>query len=209
MDLIKHENRKDFWYRSPGTSTPFQSSNIFRDRILWPMSFFHLADNSFHVLRGAESHDPLFKLDVVYQSVLNRFATSYQPQQFLSINKIMVNTWLGNIGISVYNPNNPVKCGLRFCMLPMALACDSSCTQGPLFPSLLPSEHGTMHNIVMDLIRSRFGKGYILLCEKKSIAFLHSWNCGSLVLARLELSIRKGLPLVFRRKYWKSGEILL
>ena len=108
MGLVKHENLTDFWSRSPVTSTPFWPSNISRDKFLLLMSFFHLADNTFHVPRGAEGHDPLFKLGVVYHSILNRFATSYQPHQFLSIDEGMV-PWQGNMGISVYSPNKPVK----------------------------------------------------------------------------------------------------
>ena len=77
MSLVRQENLTDYWSNDPVTQTPFFPKNMATDRFLILLSFLHLNDNTKHIPRGAEGHDPLFKLGKPYTNILFRFSTTY------------------------------------------------------------------------------------------------------------------------------------
>ncbi|WAR15686.1 PGBD4-like protein [Mya arenaria] len=202
MGLVRQSNVTDYWSTRPVTATPFFSSTMSRDRFLLLMSFFHLNNNARYIARESPGHDPLFKLGTVYSSILYKFATTYKPHQFISVDEGMV-PWRGNLAFSVYSPNKPIKYGLKAYML-----CDSVsgyCLRFNLYTGRrvsLPSEHGTIYDLVMDLLRGRFGQGHVLFCDNYYSSprlFMDLWELGVTAVGTCRKN-RKGLPQQLKLK---------
>lgn len=116
MGLVNQADIKEYWTTDPVTSTPFFPSCMPRDRFQLLLSFLHLNDNSNYIPRGQEGHDPLFKLGSIYSNILRRFSSSYTSNKYLSFDEGMI-PWRGNLSFRVYNPDKPIKYGIKAYML--------------------------------------------------------------------------------------------
>ena len=112
MGLLTQMDVSEYWTVNPVTVTPFFPSVMSRDRFLLLLTFIHLNDNKEYIQRGTEGHDPLFKLGPLYHMILARFRSVYSPHQALAIDESIV-AWHGNLSFRVYNPDKPVKYGLK------------------------------------------------------------------------------------------------
>jgi len=91
MSLDRRENLIDYRSNDPVTQTPISPQNMARDRFLILLSFLLLNDNTKHTPRGAEGHDPLFKLGKPYTNILFRFSTTYTPiTTFCDFNTLII-----------------------------------------------------------------------------------------------------------------------
>ena len=165
MGLISQSDINEYWSTDPVTSTPFFPATMSRDRFLLITSFFHLADNDLYIPRAQQGHNPLFKLGSLYANVNNRLYSTYTPNKCISLDEGMI-PWRGNLSFKVYSPDKPVKYGIKVYML-------SDSTNGYVSKFKLytgksqvgPSVYGATYDLVMDLLRGLFLKGYSLYCD--------------------------------------------
>ena len=163
-------------------------------------------DNNNYIARGADGHDPLFKVGPVYHQIINKFTKVYHPHQYLSIDEGMV-PWKGNLSFRVYSPDKPIKYGLKAYML-----CDSIngfCLRFKLYTGRRvtpPSEHGATYDTVLDLVRDRMGKGHIIFMDNyysSPLLFLHLWSLGIAAVGTVR-SNRRGLPIELKEKVLRN-----
>ena len=155
----------EYWSTDPVTSTPFFPATMSRDRFLLITSFFHLVNNDSYIPCGRPGHDPLFKLGSVYKRIVDRFFSSYTPHQYISLDEGVI-PWRGHLSFRVYSTDKPVKYGMRAYML-------SNSTNGYVSKfkpytgksATGPSMNGATYDLVMNLMRGFFEKGYNLYCD--------------------------------------------
>ena len=209
MGLIVQLDLSEYWTTSEVNETPFFKTLMSRDRFWLLMSFFHLANNEDMIKRGQPGHDPLFKLGRVYKNIISRFHQVYIPHQELSLDEGMV-PWRGNLSFRVYNPDKPKKYGIKAYMI-----CDATngyCSKFKLYTaksSKEPSEYGATYDLVMDLMRGYFGKGYHLFMDNyysspKLYVDLFDLEVGATGTLRAN---RKGVPQALKDKRVDKGHV--
>jgi hypothetical protein len=165
MGIISQSDINEYWSTDPVTSTPFFPATMSRDRFLLITSFLHLSNNDNFIPRENPGHDPLFKLGPIFKRMISRFNSAYMPHQNISLDEGMI-PWRGNLSFRVYSPDKPVKYGIKAYMVS-----DSSNGYVSKFKlytgkSLTgPSFNGATYDLVMDMMRGFFDKGYSLYCD--------------------------------------------
>lgn len=131
-------------------STPHFNKTMSRNRfqIIW--RFLHYNDNT-----QQDFTDKMYKVWPVLDHVVKRFKELYQPGQNICIDEGKMQ-WRGRLGFRVYNPQKPVKYGIKLYIL-----CDSA--TGYCFNlQLYVREPKTLPDIVFDLLDRLTGHGYTL-----------------------------------------------
>ena len=152
MGLVDQESVPDYWSTDPIISMPFYSGVMPRDMFLNILSFLHLSDNQAYIPRGRPGYQPLAKLGIVYQNIVQRFGEVWSPGEHLCIDEAMI-PFRGKTHMRVYAPDKPCKYGLRCYVL-----CDADnayCCQFKLYTgktTAVPSVHGRTYDLVMSLI---------------------------------------------------------
>ena len=165
MGLTVQEDLADYWSTDPVMLTPFYPSTMSRDFFFNILTFFHLSDNANYVVRGENGYNPLAKLGVVYQNILDRFKSVYYPGQHVCIDEGMI-PFRGKVHMRVYAPDKPDKYGLKSYEL-----CDSSNAYCCIFKLYTGkddtpvSAHGKTYDLVMELMESYINKGHILYVD--------------------------------------------
>ena len=209
MGLVVQLDLSEYWTTSEVNETPFFKTLMSRDRFWLLMSFFHLANNEDMIKRGQPGHDPLFKLCRVYKNIISRFHQVCIPHQELSLDEGMV-PWRGILSFRVYNPEKPKKYGIKVYMI-----CDATngyCSKFKLYTgksSKEPSEYGATYDLVMDLMRGYFGKGYHLFMDNyysspKLYVDLFDLEVGATGTLRAN---RKGVPQTLKDKRVDKGHV--
>ena len=165
MGLTVQEDLADYWSTDLVMLTPFYPSTMSRDFFFNILTFFHLSDNANYVVRGQNGYNPLAKLGVVYQNILDRFKSVYYPGQHVCIDEGMI-PFRGKVHMRVYTPDKPDKYGLKSYEL-----CDSSNAYCCIFKLYTGkddtpvSAHGKTYDLVMELMESYINKGHILYVD--------------------------------------------
>ena len=97
--------------------------------------------------------------------MISRFNSAYIPHQNISLDEGMI-PWRGNLSFRVYSPDKPVKYGIKAYMV-------SDSSNGYVLKFKLytgksltgPSFNGATYDLVMDMMRGFFDKGYSLYCD--------------------------------------------
>ena len=162
--------------------------------------------------RTHPNHNVLGKLGNVYVRILRAFAGVYYPHQFLSLGEGIV-PWRGNLAFRVYNPDKPVKYGIKAYMV-----CDSGngyCSKIRLYTgrSNQPvSDKGKTYDLVMDMMSGYFGRNHILFCANYYSSpwlFIDLWQLGVGATGTVRQN-RKGVPQVIKgRKLSRKGETVV
>ena len=80
------------------------------------LSVFHLNDNSLAKQKGDNAYDALHKLRPLLDKILQKFRTSYQLSEALTIDEGIF-PFRGKISFKVYMPQKPNKYGLKIFMV--------------------------------------------------------------------------------------------
>ncbi|CAH1239258.1 PGBD4 [Branchiostoma lanceolatum] len=164
MGILPHQDVQDYWSTDEVMQTPFFPSIMTRNRFLLIFRFFHLSDNDTYRPRGHPEYNPLHKLGTIYETLVEKFKTTWYPGQQICIDEGMV-PFRGNIHFRTYNPDKPDKYGLKAYQL-----CDSQngyCCQFQLYggKGKEPSAKGMTHDIVSQLVEPYLQKGHTLYCD--------------------------------------------
>uniref|UniRef100_A0A8C6TMA0 PiggyBac transposable element-derived protein domain-containing protein n=1 Tax=Neogobius melanostomus TaxID=47308 RepID=A0A8C6TMA0_9GOBI len=150
---IRKPSLEMYWSVDEIDATPYFSQTMSRNRfqIIW--RFLHYNDNtSLHVT------DKMCKVRPVLDYLVERFKEMYQPGQNICIDEGMMQ-WRGRLSFKVYNPQKPVKYGIKSYVL-----CDSA--TGYCF-NMQPyvGEARTLPEIVFSLLDRLTGNGYTLYMD--------------------------------------------
>ncbi|XP_077405358.1 uncharacterized protein LOC144037630 isoform X1 [Vanacampus margaritifer] len=104
-----------YWTQDKIETTPFFSRAMPRNRFQLIWSFLHFNDNE----TAHSSDDKLFKIRPVFNHVVNKFKELFQPGRNICIDEGMM-SFQGRLSFKVYNPQKPVKYGIKSYIL-----CDS------------------------------------------------------------------------------------
>ena len=118
--------------------------------------------------------------------------------------------WRGNLSFRVYNPDKPKKYGIKAYML-----CDATngyCTKFKLYTGKSfqqPGEYGATYDLVMDMMRNYFGKGYHLFMDNyysspKLYIDLYDLEVGA---TGTLCPIRKGVPQLLKDKKVEKSNV--
>ncbi|XP_071129298.1 piggyBac transposable element-derived protein 4-like [Mytilus edulis] len=210
MGILSQSDVTDYWSKNPVTSTPFFPSTMPRDRFLLMSSFFHLANNDEYVARGQPNYNPLFKLGTFYGRIVNRFHSVYTPGQSISLDEGMI-PWRGNLSFRVYSPDKPVKYGIKAYMIS-----DSSNGYVSKFKlytgksGIGPSSNGATYDLVMDMLRGMYEKGYNLYCDNYYTSPQLFWDLYGLGVGATGTvrSNRRGIPQFLKdKKLTNKGDL--
>ncbi|KAK3594436.1 hypothetical protein CHS0354_000258 [Potamilus streckersoni] len=192
---------QDFWSTDPVMVTFFPSV-MSRDRFLILISFFYLCNNAEYVARGVPGYNPVRKLCCVFINVISRFGSVFVPNRYLSLDEGMI-PWRGKLSFRVYNPDTPIKYGIKSYMV-----CDSTNGYYSKFQlyvgkSNIPaSENGKTYDLAMDMMHNFFGQGYTLFMDSYYLSlslFLDLWELGTSAIGTVQ-STRQGIPQTLKDK---------
>ena len=181
MGLVSLLSIRDYWSMDAVTATPFFPATMARDRFLLLLSFFHLNNNQNFIRRGFPGHDPLYKLGIIFKTIVSRFSSVYYPSKNLSLDEGMV-PWRGNLHFRVYNPDKPTKYGIKTYML-----CDSEngyCSKLQIYTgknNSPPSAFGITYDLVMFMLHGYFGRGHVIYMDSYYSSprlFFYLWQLG-------------------------------
>jgi hypothetical protein len=92
MGQVRKDNVKDYWSTDPTITTPTFSQTMSRNRFEATWEAWHFNDNS--QLKNDSSR--LFKIEPVYEFLLQKFRSVYSPGQELSLDAEMI-LWRGSL----------------------------------------------------------------------------------------------------------------
>lgn len=90
MGQIRKDNIKEYWSVDPYFVTPIFSKLMTRNRFDQITRYLHFSDNT----KINENCDRLYKIEPVYNYLLEKFKTVYTPHQNLSLDEAMI-PWRG------------------------------------------------------------------------------------------------------------------
>ena len=105
--LVKKPSLESYWSQEEATSTPYFSRTMARNRYQLIWRFLHFTDNQ-HI----DASDPFHKARPVLDLLLASFKEMYKPAKDISIDEGVM-LWRGRLRFRVYNPNKPVRYGLK------------------------------------------------------------------------------------------------
>jgi hypothetical protein len=164
IGLTHQEDLSDYWAKDEVICIPFYATVMSRDRFFNILSFFHLADNNSYVPRGADGHNPLYKLGTVFRDIINSFRTLWSPSQEVAIDEGLV-PFNGDIKFKVFNPAKPKKYGIKSYEL-----CDGRnafCLKYEIYCGAVygASQKGKTYDIVMRLMEGYLHVGRVLYVD--------------------------------------------
>ncbi|XP_034024428.1 piggyBac transposable element-derived protein 4-like [Thalassophryne amazonica] len=142
-----------YWSVDEVDSTPHFSHTMPRNRFQLIWRFLHFNDNA-----SQDAADRLYKVRPVLDYVLDKFKELYQPGQNICIDEGMMQ-WRGRLSFRVYNPQKPVKYGIKSYIL-----CDSA--TGYCF-NMQPyvGRPNTLQDTIFSLLDRLPGHGYMLYMD--------------------------------------------
>lgn len=184
---IKKPSLDLYWSVEEIDATPYFSQTMSRNRfqIIW--RFLHFNNNA-----TQNAADKMYKVRPVLDYLVGKCKELYQPGKNICIDEGMMQ-WRGRLSFRVYNPQKPVKYGIKSYIL-----CDSA--TGYCF-NLRPyvGEGSTLPEIVFSLLDRLQGHGYTVYMDN----FYNSVSlCERLLRAQTNVcgTLRKnrGEPLIIR-----------
>ncbi|XP_061585716.1 piggyBac transposable element-derived protein 4-like [Cololabis saira] len=173
---IKKPNLELYWSVDEVDATPYFSKTMSRNRFQLIWRFLHFNDN-----RAQDYNDRMYKVRPVLDYIVDKSKELYQPRQNICIDEGMM-LWRGRLSFRVYNPQKPVKYGIKSYIL-----CESA--TGYCF-NMKPyvGVGSTLPDTVFGLLDRLQGHGYTLymdnfynsvaLCERLVAANVNV--CGTL-----------------------------
>ena len=150
---IKKPSLEMYWSVDEVDATPHFGKTMPRNRfqIIW--RFLHFNNNA-----SQDASDKMYKVRPVLDYIVEKFKEMYQPGQNICIDEGMMQ-WRGRLSFRVYNPQKPVKYGIKSYIL-----CDSA--TGYCF-NMRPyvGEASTLPEIVFSLRDRLPGHGYTLFMD--------------------------------------------
>ena len=134
-------------------ATPFFNTVMSRNRYQLIWKFLHYKDNA-----SQDADDRMYKVRPVLDYLVQKFKELYQPGQDICIDEGMM-LWQGRLAFRVYNPQKPVKYGIKSYIL-----CDSA--TGYCF-NLKPyvGAQSTLPDTVFSLLDRLPGHGHTLFMD--------------------------------------------
>ncbi len=83
-----------------------------RERLSLLLKFLHLNDNNHFIPNGQPGHDPLHKIRLFLDKILDNFLSSFQLGREVSLDESMIG-FKGRLGFVQYMPIKPTKWGLK------------------------------------------------------------------------------------------------
>uniref|UniRef100_A0A8C5FSV4 PiggyBac transposable element-derived protein domain-containing protein n=1 Tax=Gadus morhua TaxID=8049 RepID=A0A8C5FSV4_GADMO len=150
---IKKPSLEMYWSVDEVDATPHFGKTMSRNRfqIIW--RFLHFNNNA-----SQDASDKMYKVRPELDYIVEKFKEMYQPGQNICIDEGMMQ-WQGRLSFRVYNPQKPVKYGIKSYIL-----CDSA--TGYCF-NMRPyvGEASTLPEIVFSLLDRLPGHGYTLFMD--------------------------------------------
>uniref|UniRef100_A0A8C5DHQ7 PiggyBac transposable element-derived protein domain-containing protein n=1 Tax=Gouania willdenowi TaxID=441366 RepID=A0A8C5DHQ7_GOUWI len=139
-----------YWSMDEVDATPYFNKTMSRNRfqIIW--RYLHYNNNE-----SQDASNKMYKVRPVLDYVVQKFKELYQPRRNLCVDEGMMQWW-GRLSFRVYNPQKPVKYGIKSYIL-----CDSA--TGYCF-NMRPyvGEASTLSETVLSLLDRLPGHGYTL-----------------------------------------------
>jgi len=184
MGLVSKHKLANYWTTDEVSVTPFFGSVMTRNRFELILKFLHAADNSKATARGQDGYDPLYRIRVLHDRYLNRSRSVYIPKCELSLDEATM-LWKGNVSYRVYNPNKPIKFGMKIyevCEASSGYVVNWQVYTGKTDQN---QEHGHSYRVVFDLLDSDVReKGYRVYMDRyysspKLFGDLHAQKIGA------------------------------
>uniref|UniRef100_A0A8C6NXJ7 PiggyBac transposable element-derived protein domain-containing protein n=1 Tax=Nothobranchius furzeri TaxID=105023 RepID=A0A8C6NXJ7_NOTFU len=150
---VKKPSTEMYWSVDEVDATPYFSKTMSRNRfqIIW--KFLHYNDNA-----NLDVNDKMYKVRPVLDYIVEKFKQMYQPDKNICIDEGMM-LWRGRLSFRVYNPQKPVKYGIKSYIL-----CDSATgycfNMRPYF-----GEGSSLPDTVFSLLDRLSGHGYTLYMD--------------------------------------------
>ncbi|XP_029976247.1 piggyBac transposable element-derived protein 4-like [Salarias fasciatus] len=184
---IKKPKLELYWSVDEVEATPYFSQTMPRNRFQLIWRFLHYNNNASH-----DTTDKMYKVRPVLDYIVGKFKELYQPYENICIDEGMMQ-WHGCLSFKVYNPQNPIKYGIKSYIL-----CDSS--TGYCF-NMQPyvGQSSSLPHTVFSLLDRLSGNGYTLYIDNycNSVAL-----CEQLVKAKTNvcgpLTENRGEPQIIR-----------
>ncbi|KAJ8392440.1 hypothetical protein AAFF_G00075650 [Aldrovandia affinis] len=150
---VKKPNLELYWSADEVDATPYFSQTMSRNRFQLIWRYLHFNDNT-----SQDATDRMYKVRPVLDNIVGKFKELYQPGQNICIDEGMM-LWRGRLSFRVYNPQKPVKYGIKSYIL-----CDSA--TGYCF-NMKPyvGEGSTLPDTVFGLLDRLPGHGYTLYMD--------------------------------------------
>jgi hypothetical protein len=104
MGQVRKDNLKDYWSTDPTIAMPVFSQTMSRNNFEAIWQVWHFNDNSQLKTDSAR----LFKIETVYEYLLQKFRSVYSPEKELSLDEGMI-PWSGCLKFQTYNPGKNYK----------------------------------------------------------------------------------------------------
>ncbi|XP_054614360.1 piggyBac transposable element-derived protein 4-like [Dunckerocampus dactyliophorus] len=111
---IKKPNLELYWSVDEIDATPYFSQTMPRNRFQLIWRFLHYNNNA-----SQDATDKMYKVRPVLDYIVSKFKELYQPFENICIDEWMMK-WRGRLSFKVYNPQKPIKYGIKSYIL-----CDS------------------------------------------------------------------------------------
>ncbi|XP_068171293.1 piggyBac transposable element-derived protein 4-like [Antennarius striatus] len=150
---IKKPSVSMYWSEDPMEAIPYFNNTMPRNRFQLIGKFLHFNDNA-----SQDAGDKLYKVRPVLDSIISKFKELYQPHENICIDEGMLQ-WRGRLNFRVYNPQKPVKYGIKSYIL-----CDSR--TGYCY-NMLPyvGQPSTLPDIVFSLLDRLTEQGYTIFMD--------------------------------------------
>ncbi|XP_030018120.1 piggyBac transposable element-derived protein 4-like isoform X2 [Sphaeramia orbicularis] len=219
--IIRKPELEMYWSADEILATSYFCKVMSRNRfeIIW--KFLHFSDNE---TRPVNSNDKLYKVRPVLDYLVCKFREMYQPNTNICIDEGVL-LWRGRLAFKVYNPQKPIKYGIKSYILcdsetgycfNVKPYCGESAPLGETVTSLLDRLAGHGYRLFMDNYYNSVG-----LCER--LLDLKTHVCGTLRKNRGEPPVirdvgnanlrREGTPVVRHRKNvmvlaWRDKQVV-
>ena len=106
----------DYWSRDPQLRYAPIADRIPRWRFREISRYLHFVDNDDLVPRGDPAFDRLGKVRPLIDHLTNKFATLYEPSNYLAVDEAMIK-FTGRSSLKQYMPKKPIKRGIKVWVL--------------------------------------------------------------------------------------------
>jgi hypothetical protein len=146
MGQVRTDNLKDYWFTDPTIATPVFSQTMSRNRFEAIWQAWHFSGNS----QIKTDSSRLFKIETVYEYLLQKFRSVYSPEQELSLDEGMI-PWRGCVRFRTYNPGRITKYGILVRML-----CEA--TTGYIsYTEIYTAQGKKLNDTVMSVLENNLG----------------------------------------------------
>ena len=120
--IIRLPKLRDYWRKKQWLfQVPAFGEVMSRDRFFQLYRYLHVSDNSKHIPRGNNGHDPLFKVRPLLDLLQTRFRNLYNLKKEVSIDESMI-PYKGRIYFRQYIPSKRARFGIKAFVLAESLS---------------------------------------------------------------------------------------